>query len=157
MVYKFKCDVKASDLWKLSMYTTYHSFLGVCNIVFAVAMFLLAFRFFGHSTWVVRIILIGLCMIFPVFQPLGTYGYACRQLEELPKNLELSFFEKYIHVHTDDKFEDVPYNKVSRIIRKSDIIMLVVGQKRCYMLTKRSLGEQEEAFVNFIEQKIAGK
>ena len=89
MVYKFKCDVKASDLWKLSMYTTYHSFLGVCNIVFAVAMFLLAFRFFGHSTWVVRIILIGLCMIFPVFQPLGTYGYACRQLEELPKNLEL--------------------------------------------------------------------
>ena len=81
MVYKFKCDVKASDLWKLSMYTTYHSFLGVCNIVFAVAMFLLAFRFFGHSTWVVRIILIGLCMIFPVFQPLGTYGYACRQLE----------------------------------------------------------------------------
>ena len=69
----------------------------------------------------------------------------------------INFFEKYIHVQTDNKFEDVPYNKVSRIIRKSDIIMLVVGQKRCYMLTKRSLGDQEEAFVNFIEQKIAGK
>lgn len=155
MVYKFKCDVKASDLWKLSLYTTYHSFVGVCNIVFAVAMFLLAFRFFNQSTTFVRVILIGLCMIFPVFQPIGIYGYACKQLEGLPKDLELSFFDTYIHVETKGQFEDISYEKVSRIIKKHNIIMIVVGQKRCYMLTKRCLANQEESFLNFIEQKIS--
>ena len=34
MEYKFNCDVKASDLWKMSMVRTYRSFLGVINIVF---------------------------------------------------------------------------------------------------------------------------
>ena len=38
MEYKFNCDVKASDLWKMSMVRTYRSFLGVINIVFTVSM-----------------------------------------------------------------------------------------------------------------------
>ena len=54
MEYKFRCDVKSSDLWKISMCATYHSFAGVMNLIFTVSALAAAFglwdeRLGGHE------------------------------------------------------------------------------------------------------------
>ena len=61
MEYKYKSEVKASDLWKMAMQRTYKSVVGVVNIVFTVAMIVLFIRFFGTTSSVLRgLMLFGL-------------------------------------------------------------------------------------------------
>ena len=93
MKYRFKSEVKALDFWKLSMYKTYHAIAGVCNIVFTAAMFGLLFHFWdsGKDIWI-GLILFG-CVLFPVIQPLCIYLRCVRQVEDIPKDLELEFDE----------------------------------------------------------------
>ena len=59
----------ASDLWQLSMYYTYGSMVGVCNIIFTAAMFILAAVRWGESSvWMRTAIVLG-CCLFTIFQP----------------------------------------------------------------------------------------
>ena len=41
MEYRFKCDVRAKDLWTMAMKRTYKSFVGLINVIFTIAMILL--------------------------------------------------------------------------------------------------------------------
>ncbi|RKM59768.1 YcxB family protein [Butyrivibrio sp. CB08] len=156
MEYKYMCDVKPADIWKMAMVRTYKSPIGLVNIVFTVAMILLTLKFFGTSSDLLRILMIFGCLVFPVIQPLATYGMSVKQLEDLPKNMELTFNDKGVHVETSDKSEDIKWNRIANAIKRNNMIVVMSDDSHGYMFTNRVLGDQKEEFYNFLCSKIRG-
>ena len=156
MEYKYMCDVKASDLWKMAMVRTYKAAIGVVNIVFTVAMILLAFRFWKTAPDILRVLMIFGCLVFPVIQPLATYGMCVKQLENMPRDMELKFDDVGVHVSTGGQSELIRWNKVKNAIKRSNMIVVMSDDSHGYMLTNRVLGDQKEEFYNFLCSKIRG-
>ena len=156
MDYKFKCDVKASDLWKMAMKRTYKSIVGVVNVVFTVAMIALVIRFWGEASSFMRSVMVIGCLLFPVIQPLATYGKSAKQLEDMPKDMELSFDDRGVHVETSGKSEDIRWKKISNAIKRSNMIIVMSDDRHGYMLTNRVLGDQKESFYQYLCSKIKG-
>ena len=156
MEYKYMCDVKASDLWKMAMVRTYKAAIGVVNIVFTVAMILLTFRFWKTAPDILRILMIFGCIVFPVIQPLATYGMCVKQLENMPRDMELKFDDVGVHVSTGGQSELIRWNKVRNAIKRDNMIVVMSDDSHGYMLTNRVLGNEKEEFYNFLCSKIRG-
>lgn len=156
MEYKYMCDVKASDLWKMAMVRTYKAVIGVVNIVFTVAMILLTFRFWKTAPDILRILMIFGCIVFPVIQPLATYGMCVKQLENMPRDMELKFDDVGVHVSTGGQSELIRWNKVRNAIKRDNMIVVMSDDSHGYMLTNRVLGDQKQEFYEFLCGKIRG-
>ncbi|MBP3782712.1 MAG: YcxB family protein [Butyrivibrio sp.] len=156
MEYKYMCDVKASDLWKMAMVRTYKAAIGVVNIVFTVAMILLVFRFWKTAPDILRVLMIFGCLVFPVIQPLATYGMCVKQLENMPRDMELKFDDVGVHVSTGGQSELIRWNKVKNAIKRNNMIVVMSDDSHGYMLTNRVLGNEKEEFYNFLCSKIRG-
>ena len=154
MEYKYICDVKASDLWKMAMVRTYKSVVGVVNIVFTVALVLLTISFWSESAGIIKSLLIFGCLLFPVIQPLATYGMSVKQLEDLPRDMELTFNEKGVHVETGGKTQNILWKNISNAIKRKNMIIIMSDDRHGYMLTDRVLGKEKDAFYDFLCSKI---
>ena len=154
MEYRFKCDVSAKDLWEMAMARTYNSMVGLINVVFTVAMILLTIRFFDRVPDVISILLLLGCILFPVIQPLAIYGNSVKQLENLPKDMELLFNEGGIRVFVGDESELIRWNKVRNAIKRSNMLVVMSDDSHGYMLTNRALGDQKEELYEYICKKI---
>ncbi len=154
MHYEYKCDVKPADLWKMAMIRTYRSPLGIVNIVFTVAMILLTMRFWGTAPDMLRILMILGIALFPVIQPLAVYGNSVKQLEDMPRDMELAFDDSGVHVTTAGKKEDIGWKKIRNAIRRRDMIVVMSDDSHGYMLTNRVLGDEKDEFYDFLCKKI---
>lgn len=154
MEYKFKSDVKAADLWYIAMRRTYRTPAGIVNIVFTVAMVLLTLRFWTGASELIRMLMLLGCVLFPVIQPLAVFGMSARQLEDMPKDLELSFNEKGVKVTTGEKSESMPWRRIKNAIRQTNMIVIMSDDRHGYMLTDRVLGKEKDEFYNFLCTKI---
>ncbi len=156
MKYKYMCDVKASDLWKMAMVRTYKAAIGVVNIVFTVAMILLVFRFWKTAPDILRVLMIFGCLVFPVIQPLATYGMCVKQLENMPRDMELKFDDVGVTVSTGGQSQLIRWDKVRNAIKRSNMIVVMSDDSHGYMLTNRVLGNEKEEFYDFLCSKIRG-
>ncbi len=154
MKYTYKCDVKAADLWKIAMGRTYKSVIGIVNVVFTVSMILLTFKFFGAAPDLMRAILILGCILFPVLQPIAIYGMCVKQLEDMPRDMELNFDDGGMHVTTGGKSEDIRWKKIANAIKRKNMIVIMSDDRHGYMLTNRALGDEKEELYNFLCNKI---
>lgn len=154
MEYKFNCDVKASDLWKMSMTRTYRSFLGVINIVFTVSMIAMTLKLWPDSGEFSRALEILCCLIFPVFQPLAILGRSYKQVEQQPKGVELLFRNTGILVTCGGKEEKIPWSRVTRVIRQPSMIVIKTDDAYGYMIMDRAMGEQKEAFYRDLVEQL---
>lgn len=154
MEYRFNCDVKASDLWKISMTRTYRSFLGVINIVFTVSMIAMTVKLWPGSGEFSRALEILCCLIFPVFQPLAILGRSYKQVEQQPKGVELLFRNTGILVTCGDKEERIPWSHVTRVIRQPSMIVIKTDDAYGYMIMDRVMGEQKDAFYRDLVEQL---
>ena len=156
MEYRFKCDVKAGDLWKMAMARTYRSLIGLVNVIFTVAMILLTIRFWPTTSDLLRVLMVFGCILFPVIQPLAIYGNSVRQLEDLPKDMELLINDGGVRVFVGKKSELLVWKRIKNAIKRSNMIVLMSDDSHGYMLTNRVLGDQKEEFFQYICKKIRG-
>lgn len=154
MYYQYKCYIRAADLWRLSMYRTYHSPVGVCNIVFGVSVILLSYRFWDQAGDFVQALLFMACLIIPVIQPLGVYLKAKTQAAVSPQGTELTFQEDGIHVTLGTQYELVPWKRVRNIVREAGMFIVFTDANHGYMLTNRVLGSEKETFYQDVKAKI---
>lgn len=154
MEYRFKSEVKASDFWKISMSRTYRSVAGVVNIVFTVAMILLTIKFWSSVGDFAQILLLIACIIFPVIQPLAIYGKSVKQVESLPKDVELLFDDAGVHVTCGDKSEDLKWSRINRALKQPGMVIVMSDATHGYMLTNRILGDKKEEFYEYLMSKI---
>lgn len=153
MKYRFKSEVKALDFWKLSMYKTYHNVAGICNIVFTVAMTALLIRFWNRVSdiWI-GLIFLG-CILFPIIQPVCVYLRCQKQVEDIPKDLELEFDDFGIRVTTGGAEEKIRWKKVGNIIKQRDMLVIYTDDKHGYILMERTLGDLSEEFLSYLKKQ----
>lgn len=100
MEYQYKCRITAWDFFRLTMRQTYRSMAGMCNLVFTVAMIVLAAKFWSQSGEILQVLMLIGCLLFPVIQPAAIYAKARRQAAAVPQDVRLTFDEKGLLVTT---------------------------------------------------------
>jgi uncharacterized membrane protein len=153
MEYTFSSDIKASDLWKISMSRTYRSVAGVVNIVFTVAMLLMTVHFWNTANDFAQILLVIACLIFPVIQPLAVYGRSAKQVEDMPKGVKLLFNDAGLHITCGGENESLPWKKIKKVLKQRDMIVVMSDQTHGYMLMNRTLGDRKEEFYQYLLTK----
>ena len=93
---------------------------------------------------------------FPVIQPLAVYGNSVKQLEDLPKDMELLFNDGGVFVFVGEKSESLAWKRIKNAIKRSNMIVVMSDDSHGYMLTNRVLGNQKEEFYQYICKKIRG-
>jgi hypothetical protein len=153
MDYKFKIRATAFDFFKMCMRETYSLPLGICNIVFFVAAVLLTVRFYGNASAVVRALLVCMCLVFPVIQPVCMFGRASKLAHMLPDDMTIETTKTGLLVRVGEASELVDYNKIKKIISTRDCLIINVGGRNGYFLFNRVLGDKKEEFFEFIKSK----
>jgi len=154
MKYKYKYKPTAFDIWQLSMYSTYGSIVGVCNLIFTVAMLLVTVKFWGDVNSFLRAILvIGICL-FPVIQPLVVYVRAKRQVAMTPHVMEIGFDDNGIHVKTEKQCSNIGWNAVKGVLKKPSIIVIFSTNKHGFILNNKVFGKEKDAFYGYVVSKI---
>lgn len=79
MKYKYTYRNTAGELWQLSMYYTYGSMVGMCNLIFTAAVIALTINKWNTVSSVWRFLLLLACCLFTVIQPLVVWRKAEKQ------------------------------------------------------------------------------
>ena len=154
MAYKFKYQLKALDFWKLSMYSMYRSMIGVCNIIFTVAMIGVAIKFWGQINLGMKTILVFISNLFIIIQPISIYLKARKHIALLPKDMELGFDEIGIHINTKNQISELRWETIKGIIKKPNMIIILSTTKQGFILTNRILGMQKDALYNYVSTHL---
>ncbi|AOT69496.1 YcxB family protein [Geosporobacter ferrireducens] len=154
MKYMFAYRTTAFDLWQLSMYSIYGSMVGVCNIIFTVAMLLLSSKFWGDVNSLMKILFIIAICLFTVIQPAIVYMRAKRQVATIPQDMEIGFDDNGIHVKAGNQNSDLKWNTIKGVSKKPTMIVIFSTTKHGFVLTNKVLGKQKEAFYDYIVSKI---
>ena len=150
MKYTFSYRTTAIDLWQLSMYGIYGSMVGVCNIIFTVAMVLLSVRFWGDVDSFIKMLFIGAISLFVVIQPMVVYIRAKRQVGIAPQDIEIGFDDSGIHIKTDKQGSDIEWNAIKGASKKPTMIVIFTKTKHGFVLTNKVLGKHKEALYEYI-------
>lgn len=154
MKYKFNYRPSALDLWKLSMYGIYSSMAGTVNIIFTISMVLLAGRFWGDVSGLLKTILIFGIFLFPIIQPVSIYLRAKKEIGMIPSDIEIGFDDKGIHIRSSKNKSDLKWSKVKRVIKKPGMIIILLITNQGYIITNEILGDKREEFYKYLISKM---
>lgn len=157
MNFHFVIDVNPFDFFKMSMKKTYKSPVGICNIVFTVAAVLLTARFYSEVSDPVQLLLVIMCLIFPVFQPMGVYFRAKTMAAGIPKGLTMDINDNEIMVSVNSQSERIDWKRVKALIDNKDMLILKVDNNSGYFLTNRVLGKERDAFKKYVESGLGNR
>lgn len=154
MRFQYTYRTTAAELWQLSMYYTYGSVVGVCNIVFTAAVLaLMVSRWSVSGTGFRMLLILGLCL-FPVIQPLGVYLRAKKQAAMIQQDTTVSFSDRGIHINVGSQCSDIQWSAIKKISRKFTMIVIFSDTTHGFVLTDRVLGAEKEDFYQYITSKI---
>ena len=154
MNFEYEIKVTPFDFFIMTMKKTYKSFIGVCNIVFTIAAILLTVKFYNSVNDVLQLLLIIMCIIFPVFQPLGVYFKAKAQVLIIPEGLKLMIDDTGILVSLNQQSEKLKWKRVNGYIDTGSMLVIKVDNKNGYFLTKKVLKGTKEELKAFINSKL---
>ena len=155
MEFRFKNDTKPIDFWILSMSHTYHSMVGVCNIVFTVAVIAATCKLMGKINDLLEVLLLLGCFLFTVIQPTLVYLRAKAQVAGIPKDMELCFDEKGLHVTVGEQKESITWKNIKSVVIERNMVVVRSDARHGYILTNRMLGEKKDEFLGFVQRKTA--
>lgn len=135
------------------MRQTYLSMAGMCNLIFTVAMILLAAKFWNQSGDLLQVLMLFGCLLFPVIQPLSIYMRARTQARALPEDVKLSFDDRGLHVTVGAEHEDIRWKQL-KVTRQPNMVIVFSDKRHGYMLTNRVLGKEKDAFFAYAKSKI---
>lgn len=154
MKYRFKNGVRPVDFWILSMHHTYHSTVGLCNIIFTAAMFALTYRYIGKVNDILEVLMVIGCVLFPILQPVFVFMRAKAQAAMLPENLELEFDDRGLLVTLGGQKQDIPWNKIVSATKEYNMVIIRSDAKHGYIISNKMLGNQRDEFWTFLQSKI---
>ena len=156
-MYKFTYRTSAVDFWQLSMYYIYGSIVGVCNVMFTVAMFVLIVTLWSTASPILQTLMAFGCCVFTVIQPLILWNRAKRMAKGMLYDTEMSFNDRGIHINTNDQNADIVWRNVKKIAKKPTMIIIYSDRIHGYVLTNRVLGKKKKEFYEYVISKINNK
>ena len=157
MRYKYTYRTTARELWQLSMYYTYGSMVGVCNIIFTVAAFALGFSRWAQAQGIVRCLIVLGCCLFTVIQPLMIYAKAKKQAAGITQDTQVSIDDSGLYIRVGDDTSQLPWKSVKRISRKPAMIIIFSDTTHGFIFTNRVLGDEKEEFYRYASSKVEGR
>ncbi len=154
MKYQFKYETKASDLWQLSMYGIYRSIVGLVNVIFTVAMIVLAVSYFQDANWIYRILIILGLSLFTVIQPLVIYSRAKKQLSGMSRDMEIGFDDYGVHVRSGNEKSSIKWKNIRGIAKQPTLVIVYSSATHGFILTNKVLGKEREAFYRYVISKL---
>ena len=154
MKYKYTYRNTAGELWQLSMYYTYGSMVGVCNIIFTVAVMALAVSRWNDAGIMMRCMMVLGCLLFTVIQPVMVYGRAVRRANAVTRDTKVCFDDSGIHVTYGDESSYMKWETIKRVSKKPTMIIVFSDTTHGFVLTNRVLGSGREAFYEYVASKV---
>jgi len=154
MNYNFTYQTTAFDLWRLSIYGIYRSILGLCNIIFTVAMVLLANKYWANVSDVSKFLLIVAISLFTVIQPAFIYIKALKQVRLLPSKIQLQVDDIGVHVNANEQKSTIKWKDVKGILNRPGMVVILSSFQHGFILTDKVLRYQRKEFLNEITKKI---
>ncbi|MEG7530990.1 MAG: YcxB family protein [Hungatella sp.] len=154
MKYQYTYRTTAWELWQLSMYYTYGSMVGMCNIIFTAAVFALLVAKWDSSSDFFKLLLILGCCLFPLIQPLMIYRKAQKQAAEIQQDTQIGFDESGVHIRLGEKNSDIPWSSIRRISKKPTMMVVFSDSVHGFVLTNRVLGKERKALYDYISKRI---
>ena len=154
MKYRFNYKVKAIDILKLTLYNIYSSLVGICNIVFTCAMIFCLLSFWKEVNIFLKIVMLFLCILFPVLQPILIYMRSKKQLKAIPKGMILEFNDTGIDISSNNNIKSVSWNKVKKVSSILGMVILVFDNGQGFILNKEVLGNLQKDLAAYIESKV---
>lgn len=148
-MYQFTYHNSAKDYFEMFLYYTYGSIVGVCNVIFTVAMIIVGISLWRNTGVALRLILFTASLIFPVLQPLYIWKKAKRQEASNQSVINLAFLNSGIRIKVDDKEQMIAWKNIKRIARKPTMLILYTDQSHGYLIPYRIMGEQKSEFLRF--------
>jgi len=154
MEFKFHYSVKPVSLWVLTMVNIYRSMMAVINIIFTVSMAGLIYRFWLDAGVAYRILMLaGLCL-FPVLQPLLIYLRSRKIVNQMPKDLDITFDQTGFEIANDSKNSRVNYAEVKSVTRICKMLIIYTWSKQGFILDKQMLADKGKNLSVFLTEKI---
>lgn len=157
MKYQYTYRTTGFELWQLSMYYTYSSMVGVCNVIFTAAVLALTGTRWGTAGTAMKLFMILGCCLFPVIQPLAVWLRAQKQAAGIRQDTKVCFDDSGIHIELGEKSSSAGWNTIKRVSKKPTMIIVFSDTTHGFVLTNRVLGEEREVFYAYIASKIKGK
>ncbi len=154
MKYQYTYRNTASDIWQLSMYYIYGSMVGVCNIIFTVAVFALGVARWNSSGLFFKICVILGCCLFPLIQPVLAYWKARNQAAAIRQDTLVRFDDKGIYVKLGENCSETRWEKIRRVARKPGMILIFSDSTHGFVLTNRVLKKEKDEFYAYVVSKI---
>lgn len=154
MEYKFIFQIKARDLWQLSICHIYTSILGICNIVFTIAMLLLTFQFFNQVNEFLKAVLLFACVWFPILQPFCLYVQARQKRKLMTENINILFNKSGVHVNIKERHEDIKWTDIKNVMIRPTFLIVYSDNLHGYVLTNDVLGKQKTEVYQYILDNI---
>ncbi|MDR1772632.1 MAG: YcxB family protein [Hungatella sp.] len=154
MKFEYTYRNTAADIWQLSMYYIYGSLVGVCNIIFTTAVFVLGIVRWNSNGLFFKICIILVFCLFPLIQPVLVYWKAWKQAAAVSQDTLVRFDDQGIHVKTGEKCSEIRWEKIKRIARKPNMILIFSDSTHGFVLTTRVLKEEKDEFYAYVVSKI---
>ncbi len=156
MTYQYTYKTTAADLWQLSMYYTYGSLAGVCNLVFTFAMIALGVSKWQEAPVFYRCLIAAGCLLFTVIQPSLLYVKARRQAAAITQDTEVVFDDSGMHVVFSGKRSSISWNKIKKVSKKPTMIVVFSDATHGFVFTNRVLGTEKAAFYDYLVSRVNG-
>ncbi len=153
-MYYFTCRTSARDYWQLSMYYTYGSIAGICNIVFTVAMIVMACSFWARANVLLKVCMLIGCCLFTVIQPLAVWMKARKMAAGISCDTELIFGEKGVHISTNEQSAEIAWSSIKGFAVKPTMVILYSDQSHGYVLNNKVLGDKRNAFCQYVSASM---
>lgn len=155
MRYHFIYRNNAKDFWIMRYYNLYPSLAGVVNIVFTFSSIALATAKWMEWGFWGRACLLGMMLLFPVFQPCFIYLASMAEAEKITMDTALSFMEKTVSISYGEQAAEIPWNQMYGYTCKKHLIAIYTDPHHGYILTERIVGKEEfPQFCAFVKDKM---
>lgn len=153
MQYQYTYRTTAFELWQLSMYYTYGSMVGMCNIIFTFAMAALMVSRWNASGVIMKILLIFGLSLFTVIQPCIVYRRAKKQAAGIEQDTTVCFDDSGVHITVGQEKSDIRWGSIKKISKKPTMFVLFSDTTHGFVLTDRVLGKEKKAFYLYVTSK----
>ncbi len=153
MEFRYRYQIKPSDLWQVQMYYTYSSYTAIINIICIVSAVALIIALWGTASGWLRFFMLLFLSLFTVVQPWGTWVRAKDSIKGQEHELELIFHEKDFQIIMGDKKETKAWNQVRAIVIKPTVVVIYMSGSQGYILANRVLGDTRKEFVKFLKSR----
>ncbi len=153
MEFKYRYNIKPSDIWQVRMYYAYASYLAVVNLTCIVASVVLIVTQWRTAGPVFKTLMLIFLSLFLVIQPLVIYLTSIPQAKANDEEIELIFNDRGMTVRTDGREETIEWKGIISLTVRPTLVIVYTDARHGYILTNRILKGTRKDFLDFARSR----